>query len=211
MASTNNGVIDYSENRNIQSAKQNWSSALVFAEQSNTYRLINALTSTYNAIDDDLEDIYTQTHVNSATGRELDQFGELVNVERKYNEGDDKYSTRIKAAFRASTIGTTYNQFVQFCGTIFNTDVDNISFVTDYINNPATITVGVESFIFDGTGFTKSEIIDILGSGVPAGHEVDVVEGGSFRLKSDGEDDDPSEGLTSDTTDTGGTVFEELS
>lgn len=211
MASTNGSVVDYSEDRNIRTAEQNWDSALAFAKQSNTYKLINALTSKYGSIDRDIEDIYKQIHIDTATGRQLDQFGELVSVERKYNESDDKYRARIKSTFRASTIGTTYDEFTRFCSTVLNRNVEDITFVTNYLTDSATIIIQGESSIYDESIFTQSEIIDLLNKGVPAGHEVDIaVEGGSFILKSDGETDDASKGLTSDTIDTGGTIYEEI-
>ena len=202
--------IPYSENRNIATAEQNWQSTLSFSDKSNIHSLIDTLTSEYDRIDKNLSEIYDQTHINSATGEELDQFGELVSVERKQNESDEKYRARIKGTFRASTIGTTYDQFVEFCITTLNTDSDNLFFRTDYENNAATVTVGAETEIYESSGFTESEIIELLSKGVPAGHEVNVVEGGSFELKADGEPDDPTEGLTSDTTDEGGTLIGEL-
>jgi uncharacterized phage protein gp47/JayE len=200
----------YGDRRNIIEAEQQWDSAIDFSNKSNTHSLVDALTEEYDRIDQNLTDIYQQTHINSAYGEELDQFGELVDVERKQNESDGKYRARIKATFRASTIGTTYDEFIEFCATALNTDVDGLSFTTDYENKPANITVGAETTIYESSGFTKNEITELLAAGVPAGHEVTVVEGGSFRLKSDGETDDPEAGLTSDTTDEGGTLIGEL-
>lgn len=197
-------VID--DNRNIRTAEDEWESAIDFADGSNTHRLIEALLSTYDNVDDDLVDVYDQTHIDSATGRELDQFGELVNVERKYNEGDEKYRARIKAAFRASTMGATFDQFVEFCANTLDTNIANLNFNTPYESEPATVTVGANSSVYDSVGLTAGEIVELFGKGVPAGHKVNVIEGGTFRLKEDGDTDDATKGLTSDSITAGGTL-----
>lgn len=196
--------------RNIRQAKREWDSALAFADNSNNRRLFDALLTAADRIDSDIEDIYEQTHIDSATDRELDQFGELVNVERKSNESDDKYRARIKATFRASTMGSTFDQFTEFVSVVLNTDIDNIRFLTPYERFPATVDVSANSEIYDALNLTNQDVIELLERGVPAGHEVRVFEEGTFRLKSDGDGDDPSKGLTSDAIETGGTLRQDL-
>lgn len=196
--------------RNITEAEQQWESAIEFGPGSNMYKLLTALLTVGERMDADLEEIYEQTHVNSATGKELDQFGQLVNVRRETNEDDDRYRARIKAAFRASTIATTFDQFTEFCATVLSTDIENIDFSTNYDGNPATVTVSAPATVYDDLNLTPSDVDDLLGRGVPAGHEVNTLESGTFRLKSIGDADDPAEGLTSDSISTGGTLAEDL-
>lgn len=199
-----------SDNQNIKEAEAVWDSGIEFASGSNTHRLMRALLSQADRMDDDLEEIYEQHHINSATREELDAFGKLVNVKRKSGEPDDKYRSRIKATFRASTIGTTFDQFTEFCATVIDTDIDNLNFTTPYDNNPATVVVGADSDVYDNATLTPTEVQTLLESGVPAGHAVSIVEGGTFRLKSDGDTDDPDKGLTSDSISSGGTLSEDL-
>jgi len=201
---------DIPDERNIRYAEQNWDSALAFTGGSNTHTLFKALLSSYNSVDDDIESLYEQTHINSATGAELDQFGELVNVERKSNESDAKYRARIKATFRASTMGATFDQYVEFCTSVLQTDVANLNFNTPYESQPATVIVGADGDVYNSVGFTAEEIVSLLEKGVPAGHRVEVVEGGTLQLKEDGEGDDPTKGLTADDIDEGGTLSEDI-
>lgn len=198
------------DKRNISEAEDQWDSPIDFSPRSNTYALMRALLSVNDRVDEDLESIYEQTHVDSATGEELEQFGKLVNLNRESGEGDPRYRARIKAAFRASTIGTTYDQFVEFSAAVLNTNVQNVNFSTSYEIDPGIITVGADSDVYESLDLQPTDVEELLGRGVPAGHEVVVVEGGTFRLKSDGESDDPTKGLTADDIDSGGTLAADL-
>jgi uncharacterized phage protein gp47/JayE len=196
--------------RNIATLEREWDSALSFHPDSNTYTLLSALLSETDRVDADLEEIYNQQHIYSATGEDLEQWGDLARVERKTGEPDDKYRTRILAAFRASTTGTTFDQFVEFTSTVLATDHDNLDFETSYDPEPAVVQVTANSSIYDAVSLTATEIEDILGSGVPAGHAVNVIERGTFLLKQDGDTDTAENGLTSDSISTGGTLASDV-
>jgi hypothetical protein len=200
------------KNRNIRTAEDEWNSAVDFSTQSNAHRLLETLLTTYQRTDNDLETIYEQTHINTATGAELDQFGELVNVDRKTNESDEKFRARIKATFRASTMGTTFDQFTEFCAETINTDISNLEFTTPYESNPATVEISAPSTIYDSANFSNEEIVSLFEKGVPAGHKVNVisVSDNVFQLKSDGDTDEADKGLTSDSIDTGGKLIADI-
>lgn len=201
---------DLQDGRNIAEADAEWKSGIAFTSQSNTYKLVKALLSEADRIDGELEEIYDQTHINTATGKNLEKIGDLVDVNRQTGEGDGKYRARIKGNFRASTTGTTYNDFSEFVATVLNTDIDNLNFLTSYDAEPATVTVNADPSIYQNTVLTAQDIVSIVEQGVPAGHAVNLTEGGTFRLKEDGDIDDPSKGLTSDSISTGGTLAEDL-
>jgi hypothetical protein len=210
--------------RNLHTIERRWPSPLDFSRRSNNYKLLDALTTSLDTTDKELEHVYAAQHIDGANGADLDKFGELVNVQRKYtsygstkygitpygnvgrNESDDAYRARIKANFRASTSTTTWDEFVEFCATVLDTNINNITFLTNYGANPATINVSAQQSIFNDINFTAEDIVTLLGRGVPAGHEVNVLEGGTFRLKEDGDADTAENGLTGDGVDTGGTL-----
>jgi hypothetical protein len=207
---TENCCVIEDENRNITEAEQQWEYPLLFSKGSNNRKLFEVFSKLFDEADQDIENIYNQQHINSATGNDLDKFGKLVNVERKSNEKDDKYRARIKATFRASTIGTSFDEFTEFCAEVLTTNIQNLNFNTPYVSNPATVVVSAEESVYSGLGFTNAEITNLLQKGSPAGHKVDVVVGGTFELKSDGDTNDPNKGLTSDSIETGGTLTEDL-
>lgn len=198
------------DERNISEAESQWDSPIDFGPKSNTYALFEALLSEVDRIDGELESIYEQQHIDSATGEELDQFGRLVDTDRQTNESDDRYRARIKAAFRASTMGATFDQFVEFCAAVLSTNIGNLNFRTNYGSDPAVVRVGADPSVYDTLNLTNTDVKELLGRGVPAGHEVIVLEGGTFRLKSDGQTDDPEKGLTADGISTGGTLAADL-
>jgi len=203
-------MVDLTDDRNINTAQDEWDSGIEFSPNSNTYKLIRALLTEANRIDDDLEEIYDQHHVNTATGDDLDKIGDLVDVSRKTGESDSRYRARIKARFRAATIDTTFDQFSEFVASVLNTNIDNIDFLTNYGSRPATVSVSTQGNVYDAVNLTPTELKDLFGAGVPAGHTVRVLEGGTFRLKVDGESDDPDKGLTSDSVSSGGTLAADL-
>lgn len=204
---SHNGETDGS---NISTATRNWDSAIDFGNSSNTYKLVRALLSQAERIDDDLHEVYHSQHIDTAEGEALEQFGRLVNAPRKENEPDDKYRTRIKAEFAQAKTDTDFDSFVEFCSTILNVGASNFDFTTNYDGNPATIVVSADPSIYESRALTATEIADLLGGAVPAGHEVQVQERGTFRLKADGDTDDADKGLTSDSITTGGTLAADI-
>lgn len=201
---------DLQEGRNITEADQEWDSGIEFTPQSNTYKLVRALLSEAERIDGGLEDIYDAQHIDTATGDDLDKLGDLVNISRKTGESDATYRARVKAEFRAATIGTTFEQFIEFVSAVLATDPDNVDLFTNYGGRPATVDVSADTQVYNNAALTPTQLKDVLGSGVPAGHEVRVIEGGTFQLKADGDTDDPTKGLTSDGISSGGTLAGDL-
>lgn len=198
------------DGRNISTAEDEWDSGIEFGRRSNTYRLVRALLSEADRLDDNLDEVYHSHHIDFAEGEELDQFGKLVNAPRNSGEPDDKYRARIKAEFAQSKTGGDFDSFVEFVATVLNTDTSNLTFITGYEQRPATVTVSADSQVYDSIALTGEEVADLLGGGVPAGHEVAVRESGTFVLKADGDVDEPALGLTSDSVNTGGTLAADI-
>lgn len=198
------------DGRNISTAQQEWDSGISFGPRSNTYRLMRALLSEAERVDEDLDSVYHSHHIQNATGKELEQFGKLVNAPRNSGEPDDKYRTRIKAEFAQAKTNTDYDSFVEFTATVLGTDISNLEFITNYAGNPATVVVSADADVYDSVSLTPQEISDLLGGGVPAGHEVAAEEAGTFILKADGDGDTAENGLTSDSISTGGTLAADL-
>lgn len=201
---------DLTENRNIAEAGSEWDSGIAFAPGTNTYKLMRALLVEADRIDGDLEDIYDAHHIDTATGDDLDKIGDLVSVDRETGESDSRYRARIKATFRASTTETTFDQFAEFTASVLNTRLSNIDFLTSYAARPATVDVAADAAVYDEVNLDAATLEDLLDDGVPAGHQVRVLERGTFRLKEDGDTNDPDKGLTSDGITTGGTLAADL-
>lgn len=198
------------DDRNVPKAEREWDSAISVAPGSNMRKLLESLLTDADRVDSDLEDIYNAQHINSASDADLEKWGRLVDVNRKTGEDDDKYRARIKAEFRQGTIEPTFDAFAEFCAAVLNTDIENLEFLLNLSGDPATVDIGIDTQVIENSALTATEIQELYGGGVPAGHEVQIFAGGTFRLKSDGELNTAENGLTSDTTDTGGTLAEDV-
>jgi hypothetical protein len=196
---------DIPDDRNIAEALQEWDSSISFGEGTNTYKLLSALFEPLETIDDNLDEVYHDQHIDSADGDALEQFGNLVQTQRRTGESDANYRARIKAAFRTGNIGTTFDEFAQFCASVLSTNIDNLNFAQNLAANEATITVGADQQVYDQVDLTANTVKDILEDGVPAGHAVEIVAGGTFRLRNAGDSDTPEQGLSGDDVD-GGTL-----
>lgn len=195
------------DGRNIKTAEREWDNGgIEFTKHANTYKLVRALLSEADRIDNDLDAIKHSRHINTAVGEDLGKFGKLVELERKDGEGDDKYRARIKVQFRVQTISGTFDEFAEFSAVLFDTDIENILFTRNLSADSATANVAADPEVYNNTALTRSEVSEYLGRAVPAGHEIKALERGTFRLKSDGDTNDPSKGLTSDSTSDGGTL-----
>lgn len=200
------------DDRNTQTSQEEWDNGGIdFHENTNAYKLVRALVSQADRIDDDLEDIRDAHHINGASGKQLDKIGErLVKLNRKDGETDDKYRARLKVQFRVGNIGTTFDEFAEFASVVLDTNIGNIDYLFNYSGNPATVQVATESEVYTNTALTRQEAQDFLSRGVPAGHTVEVLERGTFLLKSDGDTDDATKGLTSDSSSDGGTLATDI-
>lgn len=194
--------------RNLRLAVDSWPRPSTSERNSNNRALLRALVTSLDSIDESLEQIYNEHHINSSTGSELDRIGQFVGVTRQSNESDSRYRTRIKARFRAGTIEPTTDNFSEFVATLLETSINNFSLTLP--QGQPVINVSAQSSIWEDNDLTASTLVDLLNNAVPAGHNVNIQEEGTFQLKQDGDTDDPSTGLTSDSISTGGTLSSDV-
>ena len=200
--------LNFTDDRNIKDGVSEWDIPPTVQTKSNNYSLLRGLFQSVDAVDESLEIIYDGHHINTASDEDLDEIGKFVGVDRESNESDNRYRTRIKARFRAATIEPTTDNFTEFVAAILATDIDNFTLILQQFR-PEVI-ISAQSEIWEQNNLTAETVVDILESGVPAGHAVNVQEQGTFRLKVDGGVDDPDKGLTSDSIETGGTLASDL-
>jgi len=201
---------EFPDGRNINKAEDEWSGGVAFGPQSNMQKLVRALLSEADRLDDDLEDVLESSHIDTAAGEQLDNFGELVQLDRLSGELDGKYRTRIKAKLAQARTNTDYDDFVEFSGAVLRTNADNIQISTNHEALPAIVTLRAQKEVFDNAQLTDEEATEIIGGGIPAGHEVRIQTSGTLLLKEDGDTDTAENGLTSDSIETGGTLAADL-
>jgi hypothetical protein len=196
------------DGRNINDAVSEWDIPPTIQEESNNYALLRGLLQSSDKVDESAELIYNAHHINTASGEDLDEIGKFVGVDRESNESDSRYRTRIKARFRAATIEPTTDNFTEFVAAILATGIDNFTILREQFR--PEVTISAQGNVWESNDLTAQTLVELLEDGVPAGHAVNVQEQGTFRLKVDGEVDDPDQGLTSDSIETGGTLASDL-
>lgn len=185
-----------------------WDLTVVYPfEDTNLYGLLSGLAAAYDDIDDAVQDLLEQRHVETATGRSLELLGDLADVSRQSGESDDKYRKRIIASFRAGLSGTTFEDLLSFLEFILEIDDETIEISQD---TGARVSVNLPSNAVTQSPLTSSEITQLSEDVVPAGHTISLVQSGTFEVKADGTTDDPDKGLTSDSISTGGTLSEDI-
>lgn len=174
-------------------------------------KLEEAFGAEFDRIDADANEIKKDRHIGTVSGESLDHMGDLIDVPRKTGESDDKYRRRIIGEVAASVSRGTWDSVAQAAARIVDGEADeDLELNTRYDSNPATVFVSIDSDVLGDSPLTDSEIADILGKAVAAGHAVESRERGTLRLKSDNLDFTEDEGLTSDSISTGGTLSSDL-
>lgn len=167
---------------NITDAVENWENDAAIPHKGSTlYDLLEVLISEYYRLDLDIDDIEDAKFVQSASGEHLDKLGHLVNVTRKFGETDDKYRKRVTVGYAIASASTTFDNFATIVFNMLDADTDDLEINPNY---PAKVTVKTFGSTIDDNVLTESEIVDLLSSAVPAGHDVTITKEGTFEFSS---------------------------
>jgi hypothetical protein len=193
---------------NTEDLISEWDLTVIYPfEDTNLYGLLSGLAAAYDDIDEAVQDLLEQRHVETATGRSLELLGDLADVSRQSGESDDKYRKRIVASFRAGLSGATFEDLLSFLEFILEIDGETIEISQD---TGARASVNLPSNAVTQSPLTSSEITQLSEDVVPAGHTISLVQSGTFEVKADGTANDPDKGLTSDSISTGGTLSQDI-
>lgn len=104
-------IMTVTNTNNEQEIIDNWNHPINLFEEENLYKLLEVVALENNRIDLDIEEVYDDKFLGSATGEELEKIGDLVGVNRKTAEGDEKLRKRIQGEFIAQASDTTFETF----------------------------------------------------------------------------------------------------
>lgn len=170
------------QNDNTQDIVENWDHPVSLFEGDNLYKLLEVVALENNRIDLDIEEVYDDKFLESATGKELEKIGDLVGVDRKTAEGDKKLRKRIQAEFAAQASDTTYEMFASVTLSILETDPTSIEIITPPDSIPKVIEINVDGSVLDDSPLSRTEIADLLDRTVSASARVDIKESGTFAF-----------------------------
>jgi hypothetical protein len=173
------------QNNNTQDIVENWDHPISLFEGDNLYKLLEVVALENNRIDLDIEEVYDDKFLESATGQELEKIGDLVGVDRKTAEGDEKLRKRIQAEFIAQASDTTYETFASATLSILGTNKNSVSITTPPQSPPKVVSVDVDGGVIDDNPLSKTEIAGLLDKTVSADAKVNLVEKGTFAFAGD--------------------------
>ena len=149
--------------------------------------LLRTLVSQLHRLDTEIDAIYDERFIDSATTHELGLLGANVGVQRRTGESDASFRARVRAGYRIAASDTTFEAVAQAARALLDADADDIS-----LESPPTTDGGVgrviaPDILIDESPLSKSEIEADLTKAVPFGHRIEVVPSNAFRLGRSGE------------------------
>lgn len=151
--------------------------------RSDGYDLIETLGQQYTDIYDDIEQLYDERLVQSASGSHLDRLGAKFDVERKTNETDDELRTRIIATRKASLSDGSYSDIADVAATALDVNPSQLNIRRPSDTNTAgTAEVRVSGTTISNAPLSQSTIDQLLSDAAVAGHTVDLISTDVFTF-----------------------------
>jgi len=170
---------------------EKWDHPIDIRPNTDLYKLLLVSRRENSRINLEIEELYDNRFLSSATGNELGKLGKYVGVQRKTDEPDKKLRKRIQAEFLAQGSDTTYRYFATASLEILEAPKEAVNMITPPESPSKVITLEVEGKIFDENPLTVSEIADLLDKCVSADAKVNLIDAGTFAFAGD---DDSLEG-----------------
>jgi len=144
---------------------------------------LRVLKRQHERLTNDIEQLYDQLLIETATGEFLERLGLKYNVERQTGESNEKLRKRMYARRDVANSRGTYKGIAQLAMTLFDADPHEVSVLRPSdTNEMGTAEIQVPQQRFDNAPFTKSEIGDLLSDAAIGGHRIRVAEANVFRF-----------------------------
>jgi len=165
---------------------ENWDYPISIEEDDNLYKLLEVLASENRRLDLEIESIYENRFVKTATGNELEKLGEYVGITRKTGEPDSKLRFRITGGFISQASDTTYDAFASAALVILDTNSGAVEFITppDSVG-PKIVELRVDGSIIDNHPLTLDELQVLLNGALSVDARCEIVVSGTFAFGGD--------------------------
>lgn len=186
--STDPRFIDEEHRASLADARQQFPNAGVEIDEDDPLAaLLRTLVSQLHRLDSEIDQIYDERFIDSATGRELELLGANVGVEPRTNESDESLRARVRAGYRIAISDGTFEAVGRAALALLDAAPDDVR-----LRGPPTTDGGVGQAIvpgalIDASPLTRAEIADELSRAVPLGHRMEVVREEGFQFDSDGQ------------------------
>jgi uncharacterized phage protein gp47/JayE len=173
------------QHKNEEDIIEHWDHPIQPHESDNLYKLLEVLTSENKRIDIELDELYDNRFLDTATGTELEKMGDLVGVKRKNNESDPKLRKRIRGAFAAHASDTTYESFTSAAMSILEATPNTIDFITPPETPPKVIEAQLDSQVLEENPLTEDELIILLNGALSVDARLRIKHVGTFAFEGD--------------------------
>lgn len=186
--------------------------ALPYTEGEGNERFVGTLAQKTAFIERSLDQIREARHIDDAAGEQLDRIAELVGIRRRSGEADPQFRARIRATAIAGRSAGTFEDLLNGIAALLDKAEPDDIVLERNDTKIATADVKINANIVEESTITATDLQDAAQDMVLAGHALDVIKTNTnnFTLKADGESNDASLGLTSDSISTGGGLIEDL-
>jgi len=170
------------QHNNRDDIVENWDHEIDLHESMNLQKLLEVVTVENQRLDIELNELYENRFLGTATGAELEKIGDLVGVNRKTDEPDKKLRKRIRGAFAAQASDTTYESFTSAALSILEAGPDAVEFITPPDTNAKIVEVQVDSAILDENPLTEDELIILLNGALSVDARAQITVTGTFAF-----------------------------
>jgi len=177
------------ENRaSIDDARQQFPNAGVEIDADDPLAaLLRTLVSQYRRVDSEIDGVYGERFINSATGRELELLGANVGVDPRTGESEAAFRARVRAGYLIAISDGTFNAIARAARALFDADADEIT-----LDGPPATSGGVGRVIvsavrLDEAPLTQTEAATTLTDAAPLGHRIEVLSDDAFLFGESGQ------------------------
>jgi len=163
----------------------NWNHPIPLQEDDPFYKLLKVVASENRRIGVDIDDLYENRFLETATGKELEKMGDMVGIIRKTDEEDPKLRTRIRGGFAAKASDTTYDSFTSTTLSVLEADAKEVTFITPPDSNPKTVEIQADGSVLDRTPLTEDELIILLNGALSVDAKAEIKNTGTFAFEGD--------------------------
>lgn len=177
--------MDIGTTDNVEEIIENWDHPIQPEEEDNLYKLLTVLASENDRLDIELDSLYDNRFLSTATGKELEKIGDLVGINRKTDEGDEKLRKRIRGAFAANASDTTYESFANTTISILEGGPNTIGFVTPPESPSKTVRVEIDGSLLEQSPLTENELKILLKGALSVDANLEIQYRGTFGFEGD--------------------------
>jgi len=192
----NPSFIDPENRASIDDARQQFPNAGVEIDADDPLAaLLRTLVSQLHRVDAEIDVLFDERFIDSATGRELELLGANVGVSRRTGEADAAFRARVRAGYQVATSDGSFDTVAQIILTLLDVNSANVSLSGPPSTKGGFGDVTLPSAAIDDSALDVAEIAATLTAAAPLGHSVRVVTDESFAFaQEDGSDPATGEG-----------------